>query len=124
MPLLNTEYFSNLTDSIGSCSSCEQLQDLTDEAFQSIGDLKNSIADEMEKLAPIFALLTAPGANLGQIVTWITGFITNVLTPMYKPYLTYTAQLVELTTAVAELAAAIQSASHRFPSCDITIPTI
>lgn len=119
--IMNTQQLTNLTTSINGAGSCEELQSLVSEAFDSINAVKDAIAMELAMVQPLLALLSAPGANLGQIVNWITGLITNVLTPMYKPAITYAAQLAALTAQISALQSAIASAQAKFPSCSISI---
>ena len=119
--LLNTEYFDNLIETANNIQTCAELQLVANEAMASLGAVKEALNDEIAKLAPILALLTAPGVNLGQVVTWITNFIDGVLRPMYEPYITYEAQLILLTAKIAELTAALNDAAARIPHCTIHI---
>lgn len=121
--IINTEYFDNLIQSVENVQTCEELQKIASDAMATIGAVNGAITEEMAKLAPILALLTAPGANLTQIVTWITSLINGVLRPMYEPYITYQAQIVALTAKVAQLTSAINDAKSRIPHCSFTTPT-
>jgi hypothetical protein len=78
---------------------------------------------QISALAPILSLLTAP-TDLGSLLTFATGLITNVLTPMYRPYLTAETQLTELAAQYAALASAIASAAAKLESCTITVPSL
>ena len=126
--ILNDDYFNNLILQIDAAITPEELQAIVNQAFADLQTLESTITSQLSYLEPIEALLTAPSANLAAIVTWITSFITEVLTPIYKPYITMTAQLAALATQIAELTAAIKSAEAslavEFPSISITIPTI
>ena|ERR1700739_599951 len=120
--VFNTQYFTNLTNSVNSAGSCSELQALVNEAFVSINALESGINAQISALAPMLALLTPPSANLGAIVTYLTSFIDNFLTPALKPTINLPTQLTELTAEIASLTAAINTASAKFPSCSITIP--
>lgn len=122
--LVNTDYITNLTNSINAAGSCAELQVLVNQAFSSLGSIKAGINAELASLAPILALLTLPSASPGAIVSWLTGFVTNVLTPQLKPTITYAAQLTALGAQIASLTAAINTAMARIPSCSISIPAI
>jgi hypothetical protein len=83
--LVNPAYFTNLTASVNAAGSCEELQTLVTEAMGSINAMKAGIESELAKLSPILSLLTAPGADLGAIVTFLTNLISMVLTPLTLP---------------------------------------
>ncbi|MRW88875.1 hypothetical protein GJ699_02635 [Duganella sp. FT80W] len=117
--LLNLDHFTNLTKSINAVASCDELRVLAADALASIAAVEAGIQAELAAIAPILALLQPPGANLGAIVTWLTNYISHVLTPLVKPNITFAAQLTQIAAQIAELTAAIQSASVRFPNCSI-----
>jgi len=126
--LLNVDYFNNLISEINSAMTPEQLQEIVNSAFNDISTLESTMTGQLALLAPINALLTIPATNPAAIVTWITSLITDVLTPMYQPYITMTAQIAALIVQIAELTAAIESAqlslSTNFPDISIDIPAI
>lgn len=109
-PLLSAVYFENLLLSIGAAQTQEELQALVDDVYGEISILESTITSQLALLAPIEALLVAPGANLTDIVDWITGMI-GVLTNMYRPFLTMTAQLTAIAGEVATLTAAVDAAA-------------
>jgi hypothetical protein len=121
---LNSEFFTDLIAQINAIDLCADLQVVVNEAFASLSAVKAAIEAEIASLDPILALLTAPGANLGAIVTWIEGLITHVLTPYTIPIATYTAQLAQLASQIAAVIAAVEAAAARIVNCTITIPSI
>lgn len=121
---VNLDYFTSLQKRIDGIGSCEQLKELTEEAYATITASMDGINAQIALLEPILALLTAPAADPDKIVTWITTFITSFLTPYVRPYTIYASQLTELTTKMAEIEAAISSAALKFPSCDVPIPSL
>jgi hypothetical protein len=121
---INAEFFTELTARINAIDTCSELQSVVDEAMASINAQLVGINAQIAALSPILSLLTAPGASLGGIVTWITSFITNVLTPYYKPYLTSLTQLTEIAAQYASMVTAIEAAASRLTSCSITIPPL
>jgi hypothetical protein len=122
--LVNLTHFANLTNSINAANSCEELQVLVTEAFASLSSIEAGMKAELAALTPILALLSPPSANLGAIVTWISSFVSEFMTPMVKPTITYAAQLAQLAAQIAALTSAIESMSVKFPSCSIAIPSI
>lgn len=121
--LINTAQFDNITHSVNQAGSCAELQAVVSSAMASINVVKANIQLELDKLTPILALLSPPGASPTAIVTWITGFITATLTPMTKPTITYAAQLTALAAQIATLTSAINAAAAKFPTCSITVPS-
>ncbi|NID15375.1 hypothetical protein [Luteibacter yeojuensis] len=117
--LLNVDYFNNLQASIDGVSSCEELQQIASDAMASIAATQDAITAELAKLQPILVLLSAPGLNPADIVSWITNFITSFLTPYTLPTVTYVAQLEELASKISSLQAAFSAASLKFPNCHI-----
>jgi len=120
----NAETFDRLAEQINAVQSCAELQALTDEAMQSANALLSGIGAQMAALQPMMALLTAPGANPAQIVTWITDFISAVLQPYVKPMVVLPVQIAQVTAAIAKLQAAIGTASARIGSCSIEMPSV
>lgn len=121
---VNVEYFEGLQRSIEGCASCEQLQAVVDESFASVSATMESMTAELARLQPLLALLTAPGANPAQIVTWITDYIDGVLRPMLGPALTIPVQLAAITAQMAELPPLITAKMAQFESCSVPIPPL
>ena len=122
--LLNTTQIANLTNAVNSASSCAELQELVTQAFASLRAIKQGINSELAAISPMLALLSPPSASPTAIVTWLSSFINNFLTPQMKPSITYAAQLTALAAQITSLTSAINTASSKFPSCSISIPTI
>ncbi|MFC3816578.1 hypothetical protein [Lysobacter sp. GCM10012299] len=120
--IVNAEYFAALTRRVEGMKSCEELNAFTAELSTSLTATIDAITAQMAFLQPVLALLTAPGANPDQIVTWITDFITAFLTPYVRPYTVYAQQLVEMTAEIANLSDAIQTAAAAIPNCSVSIP--
>ncbi len=117
---INAAYFTALTAQVNAATSCAELQAV---ATQALGAANAALAAASARLTPIeqiLPLLTAPGANLSQIVNWIQTLIDYVLTPMVIPATTLAAQVTEMTAAIASLTSAITSAAANFENCSIT----
>lgn len=120
--LINPEFFAELERRAGAVQTCAELQAFTDDALASLNASLAGINQQLALLAPILALLTAPGADPSKIVTWIKDFITAFLAPYVKPYTTYAAQLAALAAAIAQLSATLQARASLFDGCDLSIP--
>lgn len=120
----NPEPFERLADQINAVRTCEELQALADQALQSANTLLAGIGAQLAALKPIMALLTAPGANPAQIVTWITDFISAFLQPYVQPMMVLPAQIAGVSAAIANLQSAITAAASRIGSCSIELPPI
>jgi hypothetical protein len=118
---LNTDYFSSLTAQVNQCTSCAELQAVATEAMGALNAQLTEITALEAAFAAIQSLLTPPGANLSEIVTWITTLINDYLGPQLAAYAKYTAQVAALTAEIATLTAAINSAAAKFADCSITI---
>jgi len=121
-PLINANYFNNIETQIGVVVSAAELQALTNRVMAELSLLESTLTSQLSFLAPINALLTAPAANLGAIVAWITNMIV-VLEEMYKPYVNIVAELAALPAIIAALVAAIEAAALRL-NVTITIPSV
>ena len=121
----NPDFITNLTEQINGISICSELQELSDEVMQEIKFQLSGINLELDKLLPIHALLSPP-TDLGSILSWINNLISSVITPLYKPYLTYIQQLTSLASELSTLVSAIEAAAARIGSCSISmdVPTI
>ena len=118
---INSEFFDNAIAAVNGAPSCEDLQKVVSDVMPSLDELKDSITAELAKYQPMLALLVVPGANLGQIVTWIRNFVEGFLTPITAPAIAYQLELAELTAKISELTSAINSAKNKFTDCSISI---
>jgi hypothetical protein len=119
---LNTEYFSKLDDQVDACQSCAQLQALSAKALESVASLQASITAQLDFLGPAQALLSAPAANPGDIVTWITSLINDFLTPQLAAYPVVLAKQAALVTQLGSLVTTITDKAAQFPDCDVPVP--
>jgi hypothetical protein len=120
--VVNTQYFTNMTDRVNGAGSCAQLQAITTELLLSLKAETDAIAAQLALLGPLAALLDPP-TSPSDVIDWITSLINNVLKPLYAPFANYELQVAARTTAIAALIAAITSKASSFPSCDITFPS-
>ena len=129
---VNPDYFSNITaqiEKIGDlgaaevAGACAALQEQVDNTFSGLQAQINDLNAQLAALAPILALLSAPG-NPTAVITWITNFIEGFLTPYVIPYTTMAAQLISLGSQITSLTSAVESAEAKIPGCSIIIPTI
>lgn len=118
----NPEIFAQLRAQIEAVDTCSGLQELAAQGIGSAQAQLGAVTQQLEAVAPILALLSAPGANPAQIVTWITDFITAFLDPYVKPYTTLPIQIAALTAEIAQLTTAVQDASSRIGNCTVPIP--
>jgi hypothetical protein len=113
-PTLNTQWFTDLQAQIngyhGSTAAQvpPELQKLIDAAYGDIALLKSTITSQLAFLGPLQALMSAPAADLAKIVTWISSYISTVLTPMIAPIAKYNAQLMAIEGQLAATTAAIE----------------
>ena len=119
---LNTDYFAALTQQVNSAASCAELQAIATQALNALNSQLTQITAAEATFAELQSLLTAPAANPGAIVTWITTLIDNYLGPQLAAYAKYTAQVTALTAQLASLPAAITAAAANFENCLVTIP--
>lgn len=124
MSLTNPEYFTNLTNQVKLCSSCAELQSLTDEVIASLQSQKDAIQAEIDAYAPMIALLTLSISDLPSVITFLENLVENYLTPQLKPYITLAAQLTEFLAAVTSLASAIEAAASSIKGCTVTVPPV
>lgn len=112
-------YFDNMTAQINAIDNvpCEVLQTLVNTVA---ADIQAQLAAIRAQIAALTIIVKIPGANLGEIVTWIENFVA----PYIKALAAFEAQLVQVLAAVARLEAAIASAAARLTSCTIVIPPI
>ena len=116
---INTAQYTALQDRVNNATSCAELQSITTEILASLAANASATSAQQALLAPIAALMSPPSSP-SDVVTWISGFITHVLGPLYAPQATYTAQLTAQATQMTALLAAVSSKAGTFPDCTIT----
>jgi hypothetical protein len=102
---MDTRFFDALEKKIDGCATCSDLQLITEDITARFDQMK---ADIMAQMAEISPLMVVPGANFGAIISWITSMI-NTFT---GPYVTYLAQVAELTTRLAAIQSKIAQKAH------------
>jgi len=120
--VINLDQYEKMSDRIDSVQSCADLQKIGTQILESLYAENAAIQVQLDKLAPIAALLEAP-ASIDDVVDWITGLITGVLQPLYAPALTYPTQLAARAAAITDLINKINDKANQFQSCNITLPT-
>lgn len=118
--IVDLEYFRNVKAAIDGVDTCADLQALAAEVRQAIADAQAGIAAELAKIQPMLALLELPGANLGQIVTYLKKLADNLITPIIKPYTLYAQQLAAILVELGEIASAIDAAANRIGNCKVS----
>lgn len=119
--ILNLEYYVALNAQMNKARTCAELQALVNEALPSIAATKAAIEAEMAELLPMLALLSVP-TDPTAVVTWVSNYISHILTPYLRPYTVYGAQLAALTSQIATLEALINTKASEFVACIIDIP--
>lgn len=119
--VVNTEQIDSLKARVESCNTCEQLQEVTTSVMETIEAEKDAVLAQIEKLAPIAALIEVP-TDPQEVIDWITGFINDFLKPMLTPSTTYQLQLTAITAASVDLIETINKKKNEIASCSIDFP--
>lgn len=120
--IINTSQYESMTKRIESVNSCEQLQQVGADIMASLNAETAAITAQYTKALALAGLLTAP-TTPSEVIEWIQGLITNLITPLAKPAITYPTQIVARTVAITDLIAAINKKASEFQECSITLPT-
>lgn len=118
--LINVDQYTAMSERVDNIASCKELQEVSDETISSLNAETEAIIAQLEKANALAALLTPP-TDLGEVIDWITGIITNVIGPLAIPATTYSAQVIARTAAIADLVDKINKKSEEFSSCSIDI---
>lgn len=122
--ILNLDYFINVKLQFEACETAEELQALVNEVYAQVALLNSTLQAQVDALAPLLSLLTAP-TNPAEVITWITNFIGGPLTLMLKPSVVLDLQVTGVLAQVAEMTALIlEIQSLKFPTFTITIPSV
>ena len=120
--VINLDQYEKLGNDIDKVGSCKELQETAERILTSLYAENAAIQDQLDKLAPIAALLDTP-ASIDDVIDWITGLIDGVLRPLYAPALTYPTQLAARTVAITDLLDKINTKANQFQSCVLSLPT-
>jgi len=117
---VNTKHIRELTQQILNTTDCDSLKLLVQTHTVSLQQLMQSVlGDSLVILDKILPILTLPGANPFKIVKYLGKLVVGLAMPQLEAYVRYTQQLIELTTAATELAAAVNEVLPRLRSCAI-----
>lgn len=120
--IINTSQYDSMTKRVESVTSCEQLNSVGTEILDSLKAETDAITDQLDKVAPLIALLTAP-TDPAEVIEWIKGLIDNLITPLAKPAITLPLQITARTAAITELVNAINKKASEFQECTLTLPS-
>lgn len=120
--IIDLEYFRNIRKAIDGVDTCAQLRELAEEITKAIADAQAAINAELAKLAPVLELLQLPGANLGQIVSYLQKLVDGLITPIIKPTIVYAQQLAAMLSELSAIASSIDAAAQRIGNCSISFP--
>ena len=118
-----SDWSKSMVKQIESVNTCQELQIILDDVTETLNAQKAALAEQLAALAPIQALLTAPGIDPSKIVTWITDFIAAQLAPQYQAYLKTVTELTELTSEITTVVSALSNKISTL-GCDISVPSI
>jgi ABC-type multidrug transport system fused ATPase/permease subunit len=108
---LNTYQITALEDQIKNTSSCTALQQIIEQAINSVTSLISGIIQtQLDILADFFPILNIPGPNPFAIVKWIRKLVFGTAVTQYLAYIQYAIQLIDLSAALSSLITAIQEA--------------
>lgn len=110
------KYLQSIEDRIDSINSCEALQEAADSIKAELDAMLSDIEAQISALLP---LITPPGANLGEIVGWITSLIATFT----GPYNALLAEQILITTKIAAILAKLTNKISTL-GCSFTPPTI
>lgn len=120
--LVNTYQLKALAAQIRGNDSCYALQQVIDQAMQSVTALiAGIIKTQLDILADFFPILKLPSANPFAIVKWISKLVFGTAVTQYLAYIQYAIQLIQLAGALADLIAAVEAASEELANCNITL---
>lgn len=121
MTLINTEYYAQVIKQIDDVTSCSQLQAATNQVVTDIQKQIDVITAQVEKIAPLAALLEAP-TSPDDVIEWIKGLIDGVIKPLVEPALTYESQLAALVLQLGQIINKINEKKNDFDNCEIVQP--
>lgn len=117
MSIINQDYYNCLLEQIDKASSCAELQ-VTASVVETMQKQIDFIAEQLEKVNPLLALLEAP-TSPDEIIEWIKGLIENVIKPLTAPALTYQSQTAYLVTQLALTIDKVNAKANEFTNCEI-----
>lgn len=112
--ILNLAYFSSITDRVNNCRHQSELTALQTELNATLAAQAAGITATLAVITPMLALLTPPTSPTA-VITWAANLITDFLTPMLKPAVSYATQATALTAQQATLTAAIATKMASLP---------
>lgn len=117
------QWFANIEGQVAAVESQASLQGLVDQSFGALAGLTSGIGTELTYLAGFGGLVSFSPANLGDVINFLDGFITDFLGPAYLPYAKYATQLTAITSNLATLTNLVNSTASA-NGWSVTIPTV
>ena len=115
---INSQHFRNLAEQIDNAADCDVLDMIIrDHMRQTRALIEAKILTTIEIIRKFLPVMKPPGANPKKIVKWIKKFIAGTIAPQLAALIELGLEIMELSVAVAELAAAINRARDRLANC-------
>ena len=111
---LNIAYFESLIERINSCRTQSELATIGADIDTTVNAQVAGIAANLAVITPMLSLLTPP-TSPNEVITWAGNVISDFLTPILKPAVSYAQQSTLLATQQAAIAAAIASKKGSLP---------
>lgn len=118
--LVNTDYFTDMTNAVKSAKSCAELNAITADIMAS---LQAEMAAINAQTSAIWALGSIDLTSITNLGTAIAA-IKLLISPYAMAYATYAAQFPAMAAQIAQLEAAIAAAAASFPTCGVPIPSL
>lgn len=110
---INPKYFTNLTSTVNSATSCAELTVVSVQAVNTLQALLDSINAQALVLAD-FALLLPLPTDPSSIVTWLPKLSKVLIQPNVDAMASIALQITQVTAAIATLKVAINAKAATF----------
>ena len=106
---INESYFDSLIERINSSKTLNELEATAEKTMATVNTQLQAINAQIEKLAPLAAMIASLPTTPDEVIQWITDLATNLIEPLVLPLVALAAQQTGITAKIAQLEAAIQA---------------
>lgn len=116
-----SQWADQIKKDIDSSVTCQDIKNIEQEVQKVLQAQEKALEKMLEGLASYLPLLTMPGANPAEIVSFLGKLVTGTVQPFVTAYEQVMSEITEVTSDITEIASAMENKISEMESCVASI---